>query len=158
MTFLAKACPLLCMICLTIAACGTTTRGQELGGHSSGGELAAAPQARVITLTEKDHGRRVFLPSSVRLVIRLEALPGTGYSWQIAKNTIDELELARAPFFEQAENPGVGGPVIQVFSFVRRNATSGELELQYRRPWEKDVAPEKVFRVTVGPNEREGMP
>jgi predicted secreted protein len=142
---------LLWVICMSLAACATVTSGQQLDGTSLGGSSgpAATQTVETITLTEKDHDTVVRLPVGSRLVIRLEALPGAGYGWQIARNTIPQLNLLDQPVFEQSKHSGLGGAATEVFRFAAPASGSGELELYYQQPWEKAVPPQGIFRVKV---------
>jgi predicted secreted protein len=111
--------------------------------------LAATQTVETITLTEKDHDTVVRLPVGSRLAIRLEALPGAGYGWQVRKNTMPQLNLLDQPVFEQSEGSGLGGLATEVFRFAAPASGSGELELYYQQPWEKAVPPQGIFRVQV---------
>jgi len=110
--------------------------------------LAASDGGNVI-LTEKDQGGRVGVAKGGSLYVRLEASPGTGYGWEIAKNDSRILKLIGKPTFEKSENSQPGGPETEVFHFEGRSTGTTTLELHYRRPWEKDVPPAKTFHVEI---------
>jgi inhibitor of cysteine peptidase len=142
---------LLWVVCVTLAACAADTSGQQMDGPSLGGSSGplATQTAETIILTENDHDTVVRLPVGGRLVIRLEALPGAGYGWQIARNTMPQLDLLEPSVFEPSKHPGVGGTTTEVFRYIASVSGSGDLELHYRRPWEKEVPPQGIFRVQV---------
>jgi predicted secreted protein len=142
---------LLWVVCVSLAACAADTSGQPMDGTSLGGSSgpAATQTAETLTLTEKDHDTVVRLPVGRQLVIRLEALPGAGYGWQIARNTIPQLNLLDQPVFEPSKHPGLGGSATEVFRFAAPASGSGELDLHYQQPWKKEVPPQRIFRVTV---------
>ena len=79
------------------------------------------------------------LPVGQTLTVRLASNPSTGYSWVLAENAGDALDRV----------VGAGG--VDVWQFEAVNAGQHTLRLEYRRPWEKDVAPlyVSVYKVTV---------
>jgi inhibitor of cysteine peptidase len=102
-----------------------------------------------VTLTDKHDGTVIHLTVGSRLVIRLEALPGAGYGWQIAGTIPPILRTLGQPVFEPSPHGEVGGPTMQVYEYLASASGSGKLELDYRRPWEKERPAERTFRVTV---------
>jgi len=102
-----------------------------------------------ITLTEQDHGREVPLTIGGILTLKLECVPGTGYSWDIVRNNRYLLELQGEPQFESTRRGVlVGGVEHQIFRFRALAAGRDILELNYKRKWEKD-APVKTYGVTI---------
>jgi predicted secreted protein len=98
-----------------------------------------------IELTRDDHSRRVALAPGATLEVRLAGQPGTGFSWQVTRCPAN-LKLLGT----QNEGGGMpGGTSVQVFRFRAEGAATGELELGYRRVWEKDTPPAAQFRVTL---------
>jgi inhibitor of cysteine peptidase len=113
--------------------------GQKCSGHQS--------EANVVTLTKKDNGSKVNLRKRQRVIVRLESQPGTGYSWEIVKNDASKLKLER-----ESSEPGEGAPgatEIQVFRFSALSAGSVDLEMHYRRSWEKDGNPADKFHIVL---------
>jgi len=99
-----------------------------------------------VELSGDDNGRRLDLPPGATLVVRLAGQPGTGYTWQVSR-TPANLTLLGAEQEGGGRLPG--GTSMQVFRFRAEGAGTGEVELSYRRPWEKDAAPLSQFRATV---------
>jgi inhibitor of cysteine peptidase len=110
---------------------------------------SAAPLAESVALTEQDNNREINLGKGATLTIRLEAQLGTGYSWQTAKYEAEVLKPVGKPAIEKSETKKVGGVEHQIFRFRALKAGSSVLELHYVRPWQKDVPPLRIFRVTV---------
>jgi inhibitor of cysteine peptidase len=106
-----------------------------------------------IIITEKNNGGQVKIAPGYILILKLEAIPGTGYGWQIAQNDPDLLEPLGESVFEpivgDAKKELLGGPEYQVFRFKAQRSGTTILELNYKRAWEKEVAPLKSFRITV---------
>jgi predicted secreted protein len=102
-----------------------------------------------MTLTEKDNGTQVQVSNGDIVTLRLEAIPGTGYSWQIAENKPDLLKPLGKPKYEESKSKLIGGVEHQIFRFKAVSQGTVILKLLYFREWEKGKAPEKSYQVTV---------
>jgi inhibitor of cysteine peptidase len=104
---------------------------------------------KTVTVTEKDNGATIKLSKADRLVVRLEVQGGTGFTWKIAK--IDEavLKPMGKPDVEKPEKPKPGGKVVHIYRFTVEKAGTSNLEMHYARPFEKDKAPAKTFKLKV---------
>jgi inhibitor of cysteine peptidase len=101
----------------------------------------------VVTASDADKPIQVSVGQTLQ--VRLASNPTTGYSWNV-QQTPPELELEHSAYTADAQGknlPGSGG--YQTIEFAAKFAGTPELKLEYRRPWEKDVAPAKTFSVTV---------
>jgi inhibitor of cysteine peptidase len=110
---------------------------------------AMSSSEEAVIVTDKGNNGQLRVAKGGTLVIRLEAIPGTGYGWQVVKSDAELLKPVGTPVFEQSEKDLVGAPEQQVFRFKAQAAGSVEVELHYVRPWEKDVPPAKIYRITV---------
>ena len=108
-----------------------------------------APTTHSLTVTQKEDGGEVVLVAGGTLLLRLEAIVGTGYGWQIVRDASPQLKAVGNPKSEASGNTKEGGMEIEVFQFLAHVPGSSDLELQYRRPWEKQVAPAKTYRLRV---------
>jgi predicted secreted protein len=119
--------------------------------HAQCGEtwqvMGAAP--RVVTLTMQDDGREVMLPAGSSVIIRLEALPGTGYGWQIIQNGSPSLQLETPAVFEPRADVEAGGVEDEIFRFRAQHPGTVNLEFHYRRPWDRQGPAAKTFRVRI---------
>ncbi|NPV59936.1 MAG: protease inhibitor I42 family protein [Actinobacteria bacterium] len=85
----------------------------------------------------------------------LESNPTTGYSWQLAEPLDEELlRLVGTSFEAKGGSHGegeeiVGAPGEEVWTFEALKAGKTEVALEYVRPWEKDVKPEKTVTFEV---------
>lgn len=104
---------------------------------------------RTITVTEKDNGGRLDLHPDDVLMVRLESIPGTGYSWQVSRNDAAVFKLLDKPEYERRDKKALGGVEYAVFRFKAVARGSDLLEMRYRRAWEKEKEPLKTFRITV---------
>ena len=103
--------------------------------------------ALVKVLTQKDNGTAVTLTLKSRLMIRLPAQSGTGFSWT-PKASSSLLRLVKS--YEKASAHMLpGGIAPEVFVFTPVASGTDQLELDYRRPWEHGVTPAKVLRFTA---------
>ena len=98
-----------------------------------------------------EDNQQIQLKAGQTLVVRLESNITTGYSWEIAKldgvlRSSGEPEY-QAPEASSAQRVGAGGS--QVFRFQASGAGSADLQLAYRRPWEKDTPPARTYHLTV---------
>ena len=103
-----------------------------------------------VRVTIKENGATVTLHSGDILEVTLPATLGTGYSWKVANSAATVLKEQGSPEAGSAETAGKAGqPENQVFLFNTLAKGTGQLELQYLRPWEKDRKPAKTFSLTV---------
>jgi inhibitor of cysteine peptidase len=103
----------------------------------------------VVVITDQDDGKDIELPAGDTLVLRLTSNPSTGYSWAI-KGDPSPLKLVKSSTKKTGQNGhAVGAPVTQEFRLTAVSAGMASLTLEYRRPWEHNVAPAKTFQVRV---------
>lgn len=118
-----------CALALSLAACA-----------SGNGSAPASGAERV--LSAADSAAPVALSVGETVVVQVEANPSTGYGWIVdqaaAAGTLEQVgEPAMA-----LSNPGaVGGGGTQTWRFRALAKGQGELRMDYRRAWEKDVPP-----------------
>jgi len=84
------------------------------------------------------------------LTVNLEANPTTGFEWELREMT-DETVLEEeghayvAP--ESEATVGAGGKEVWTFKALKEGEST--IIMEYRRPWEQEVEPDKVFILTV---------
>jgi len=134
--------------------CGAASTAQDRGGDSvkpAGKPRHAGSVVKGLSLGEKADGAQAFLPVGQTLSIRLPGNPTTGFSWELAQGTgiVAALQggVAYQPAPERLGLAGAGGTFTAVFKALAEGRTI--LRLRYRRPWEKDVAPARVFSVEM---------
>jgi predicted secreted protein len=110
---------------------------------------AWADEESDVALTQKDNGREVTLGVGSTVTIRLEAILGTGYSWQIASDNSENLLAVGKPEFEPSRSGQPGAMQYQIFRFKAQKVGTSDLMLRYVRPWQKEVPEAKGFRVRV---------
>lgn len=102
-----------------------------------------------LIVTEQNKGAEFCLHLEDELEVRLEAVPGTGYSWIISGDDEGVLSQIGEPVFEKSGEPVLGGAEQQVFSFRALSTGVRRLQWLYRRPWEKPETSIKPFYITV---------
>lgn len=106
--------------------------------------------ADTIQLTEADAGRTNSVNIGNEIKIVLEGNPTTGYSWEMASYSTNNLqqigEVQYRPTDQPDERPrvGVGGQFVFKFKAVKQGQS--DIKLIYRRSWET-TAYDKVYSV-----------
>jgi inhibitor of cysteine peptidase len=124
---------LLAVLALTVvaASCGDDDDG------SGGGEVYT------------QSGEAITVAVGEQFTIELAANPSTGYHWQLAQPTGDQVTLVDLDYEPEGEvRPGSSGVQRMVFEGVQAGSTT--VSLVYVRPWEPDAPAETAeFPVTV---------
>jgi inhibitor of cysteine peptidase len=96
-------------------------------------------------------GGQVTLAVRQELGLQLQANVTTGYSWAVVPPVPDVLTVVDSGTYHAATDSepraGAGGTTSFVFLAVKPG--KGVLQLAYRRPWERDVTPDRTVRVDV---------
>lgn len=105
------------------------------------------PPQRALSLGESDDGSKQYVVQGDTISVRLPANVTTGYSWAVAQAAPGVLQAGVEPKTERPAGaaPGKGG--FQNFEFPVVGTGQGWLQLVYRRPFEKDVAPAKSWSI-----------
>jgi predicted secreted protein len=115
---------------------------------SEGGAIVADP-GKDVALTDSDNNTKINLQMGGRLTLQLEAAPGTGFSWTIACINDEQLKQQGQCEFLAPDEKTVGARGTQVLRFSAENAGSSGLELHYKRSFENNNQPAKIFKITV---------
>lgn len=99
-------------------------------------------------VTDADKGSNVQIKVGDTLEVRLASNPSTGYMWYVHPKSTALLKLTGQTQTDAAD-PGVGRPIVQVFTFQPRRAGDVILLLRYARAWEKPVVGEEQFTLHV---------
>lgn len=105
-------------------------------------------QPLVVTVTADEAGKTIYLTPAQTLEVVLPGNPTTGYSWNISPDSTAPLSQAGdAEFAPDSDAIGAGGTVTMHYDVT--GAGSGELVLDYARPWETDVEPVDTFTLNI---------
>ena len=102
-----------------------------------------------IVVTERDSGSAITLGRGQALEVRLEGIPGTGYSWYPAQYDTAVLSPAGEHTEGRTDPRVIGGPVTKAFRFEARGTGRTSLEFHYKRIWETDSPPLRTFPIVV---------
>ena len=106
-------------------------------------------QDNTVTLTGGQNGASAEISKNQKLHIRRPVQGGTGFSWQLTRTPSAPVRLLIATTQPAGPSNVPGGLATELFVFEPTGAGAGDIELGYRRPWEKDVAPARTFAVHV---------
>ena len=115
---------LLFLLVAVVAACGD----DDEGGGGGGGKVYT--QA----------GEQVTVQVGDEFTIELASTPSTGYSWELAEDPGDQVQLVDHDYEAEGDaQPGSSG--VQRFVFEGMKVGTTQLAFSYVRPWETDAAP-----------------
>ena len=100
-------------------------------------------ESQVVKLTESDNNRSVRLISGNTLIVRLNANPDRGQSWQVIQNDANKLKPLGSPVLQQT------GSQYKNFCFQAQSSGTSTLEFYYSRPWERNQPPLNIYRLNV---------
>lgn len=112
-------------------------------------EKPVTPKLDDVIVTDKEDGKTVTVKVGQRLLVKLESNPSTGYGWSLDKTDEKLLAPDGEATFDVGDTNMEGAPTIQTLFFKAKGIGKVALELKYTRPWEKDTAPAKVYKITV---------
>ncbi|MBM3708400.1 MAG: protease inhibitor I42 family protein [Actinobacteria bacterium] len=102
-------------------------------------------------LTEKDNGKSIELKVGETITVKLESNPTTGYSWSLSEETDQGIMFMISSEYKQSSDDKelVGGGGFETFKFKAAGQGSTEIILNYMSPWEEDIKPEDIFRLSI---------
>jgi predicted secreted protein len=105
---------------------------------------------KTVRVTIENSGSTVTIHPGDLLEVTLPATFGTGYSWRLKKTAENVLTASGGPETKHSESGRKTGQTeYQVFHFVTSAKGTGQLELEYVQPWEKDAKPAKLFQLNI---------
>lgn len=128
------------------------------GGCTSDSGPGPTPTTTEVRLTEADSGTHARLSLGGVLTVALPSNPSTGFSWSVAEPAPEQLRARGESTFApreaqdvppEAQDHVVGAVETQILTFDAVATGTGDLTLEYLRPFEPDGRPEQVFTVTV---------
>lgn len=124
--------------------------GLLVGGILTWLFVKKASASSEVNLTEKDNGSTVTVRPGTSIVVTLPSNPSTGFGWYAAteRYPLGRPEVRTVKPLIDSLTPGlVGAPVIETRTYRITPAMAGShrVYLEYKRPWEQNVQPSKVF-------------
>lgn len=112
--------------------------------------LVACSDGDDVVVTSSDSSSEVELGSGEKFEVRLESNPSTGYGWEVSAMTSPGVvDLVSQGFESSADENIVGASGTEVFVFRATDAGAGILRLEYVRPFDDPVVPERVVEYIV---------
>lgn len=128
------------VLMLVAASCGSESGS---GSDQDGG-------GATVTLTEAESTSEVSVETGDRIEVRLESNPSTGFGWVVDDPTAGGLARLESSSFEEPSDPElVGAPGTEVFVFEIIQPGAAVLRLQYVRPFDDPIVPEKIVEYIV---------
>jgi predicted secreted protein len=100
-------------------------------------------------LTDSDTGSHVLLNSGDRFEIRLESNATTGYEWVVTEAGLPDIVELVGDRYEAPDTDLVGAPGTQVFVVEAIRQGADVLRLEYVRPFEDPMIPERVVEFII---------
>ena len=103
------------------------------------------------TYTESNNGDNLNLKINDVITIKLESNTTTGYKWNLSEENNSGIIAIVSSDYTEKENKDnlVGSGGFETFTFKAVSRGSATIILTYNRPWEKDVQPEKIFKLNT---------
>jgi inhibitor of cysteine peptidase len=102
-------------------------------------------------LTEVDCGKTVRLKPQEETVVMLPSNPTTGYSWEMADQGAGAAVVLVSKEFRTSagESGRIGTGGLEHFRLRLLKPGRFTATFIYRRSWEKEKEPERIFRITI---------
>ena len=103
------------------------------------------------TYTESNNGDNLNLKINDVIKIRLESNATTGYKWNLSEESNSDIIALILSDYTEKENKDnlVGASGFETLTFKAVSRGSATIILTYNRQWEKDVQPEKIFKLNT---------
>jgi inhibitor of cysteine peptidase len=102
------------------------------------------------TVTSKDDEKLVTLNTGDKLVIKLPGNYTTGYQWEVIEGYDDDIIRQEGNGeYKPEKNDRVGAGGTAIFTFTAISTGRTDINLEYRRPWEKTGDVPEDFEITV---------
>ena len=103
------------------------------------------------TYTESNNGDNLNLKINDVITIKLESNATTGYKWNLSEENNSGIIAIVSSDYTEKENKDnlVGSGGFETLTFKAVSRGSATIILTYNKPWEKDVQPEKIFKLNT---------
>lgn len=102
-------------------------------------------------LTEADDGKTVRLKPQKEVIVILPSNPTTGYSWEMMEPGAEAAVMVVAREFRPSAGTSgrVGAGGMEYFRLRLLKEGRFTVTFVYRRSWEKELEPERIFRIVL---------
>jgi predicted secreted protein len=84
-----------------------------------------------------------------RFDLKFNSTPSAGYSWQVEKIDSVKIKLISKTEKLTGSQKQVGGPVIEIWSFIGLVKGSYNLKFIYKRSWESEIIKTEEIKVVI---------
>ncbi|MDR0532795.1 MAG: protease inhibitor I42 family protein [Verrucomicrobiales bacterium] len=109
--------------------------------------MLGAMTTDALLLTEKDNGTRVAVKRGQTVVISLPSNPTTGFNWYL--RPLPEFLLSERNPEYHPESDRIGGGGLWILKVKSMGAGNGAVNIDYKRSFEDDKEPTKIFTISV---------
>jgi inhibitor of cysteine peptidase len=106
-----------------------------------------ARHPKMIRVDRSYNGREVTLAVGEVVEISLAENPTTGFRWDLEVKPEPACTLVNSTFEPATGPPGKGGT--HRWQFRAARSGTGEILLEYRRPWERNTPPGQTFKLSL---------
>jgi len=110
----------------------------------------------MIQVDANSNGREVSVAVDETVQVSLAENRTTGFRWELKSKAEPVCMLVKDAFEPAKGPPGKGGTHRWQFQAVRPG--TGEIELENRRPWERDAPTRRTFKLTVRVEKQASVP
>jgi inhibitor of cysteine peptidase len=103
------------------------------------------------TYTESNNGDNLNLKINDVITIKLESNATTGYKWNLSEENNSTIITLVSSDYSEKENKDnlVGAGGFETLTFKAVSGGNAAIILTYNRQWEKEVQPEKIFKLNI---------
>lgn len=136
-------------LALSPLGCAADADDDQVSSPSDEGD--AADELKSLSVTDADNGKTVTIAKGQSLLVKLQSNPTTGYKWAVTSTDRTFGYPASETFVKNGDAIGSGG--LQRFTWKTVSPLdlvgTHNVTLEYKRPWESNVAAAKTFKFTV---------
>jgi inhibitor of cysteine peptidase len=137
-------------VALAPIACASPTEDDQASSPSEEGD--SEDELKSLSITDADNGKTVTVTKGQSILVKLQSNPTTGYKWVVA-STDRTFGYPASDRFVQNGDGAVGSGGLQRLTWKTTSPLdmvgTHKVKLEYKRAWETNVAPAKVFSFTV---------
>jgi inhibitor of cysteine peptidase len=110
---------------------------------------AGAQSSKMIKVDDSFNGREIPLQIGEALEVAIAENATTGFQWFVKTKPDFLMEFQDTEPAQSAPSGPPGKGRIHRFYFRATTAGTGELDLEYRRSWEKQKAPARTYKLRI---------
>jgi inhibitor of cysteine peptidase len=109
--------------------------------------LVYAQHPKMVEVDRSYDGREVTLAVGAVVELSLAENPTTGFRWDFVVKPEPACTIVKNTFEPATGSPGKGG--IHRWQFKAARPGVAVIDLEYRRPWEKETPASRTFKLTI---------